>query len=104
MHWVGFFCLHNRVYAKLTTAAAGRGHLPETDEWRMRAITSTSFRPEDGSGNAVFPPGTIGGMLNGAYHKQSPLGMELGEFMLDGDLDFLSSQLFEYNPGGVGGI
>jgi hypothetical protein len=87
----------------LTSIAAGRGHLPDTDEWRTRALTNTSFKPEDGGGNSVMPPGAIGGVLNGTYHKQSPLGMELGEFMLDGDLDFLSGQLFEYNTG-VGGI
>jgi hypothetical protein len=41
------------------------------------------------------------GMFNGLVPstKQSPLGMELGEFMLDGDLEFLSSQSFAYNRG-----
>ncbi len=31
--------------------------------------------------------------------KQSPLGMDMGEFLLDGDLDFLSNQSFAYNRG-----
>jgi hypothetical protein len=43
------------------------------------------------------------GFYNGMVpnSKQSPLGMELGEFMLDGDLDFLSSQQYGYNRGAV---
>lgn len=53
-------------------------------------------------GHAGYPSGP-GGLMNGAIQKQSPLGMELGEFMLDSDLDFLGNQLFEYNPG-VGGM
>ncbi len=41
------------------------------------------------------------GMFNGMVSstKQSPLGMELGEFMLDGDLEFLSSHSYAYNRG-----
>jgi hypothetical protein len=54
-------------------------------------------------GTAVYHPGAAGGVMHGTFPKQSPVGMELGEFMLDGDFDFLSGQLLDYNPG-VGGM
>lgn len=49
----------------------------------------------NGNGNPSLVPDGPTGIMNGqAHNKHSPLGMELGEFILDGDLDFLSSQLF----------
>lgn len=83
--------------------AAGRGQILETDESRSRGLVHSSLRPMNNDGTAVYPPGAAGGVMHGAYQKQSPLGMELGEFMLDGDLDFLSGQIFDYNRG-VGGM
>jgi len=55
----------------------------------------------DGGGDYALLQNNAMGMFNsmapGGSTKQSPLGMELGEFMLDGDLEFLSSHSFHYN-------
>jgi hypothetical protein len=57
----------------------------------------------DDNGHSTILPDAAGEILYGGLNnKQSPLGIELGEFMLDSDLDFLNSQMFEYNPGAGG--
>jgi hypothetical protein len=83
----------------LTIAAVGQGLLTESTEWRTGYVPNHSFDNPNGSGASL--PGGTAAMGNGSLNnKYSPLGMELGEFMLDGDLTFLSSHLFEYrNPG-----
>jgi hypothetical protein len=71
-------------------------------EWRTGYVPNHSFDHLNGSGASGFVPAGTAAMGNGLLNsKHSPLGMELGEFILDGDLNFLSSRLFEYNnPGG----
>ncbi|OQV06994.1 Fungal specific transcription factor domain-containing protein isoform 2 [Cladophialophora immunda] len=104
--------------------AIGQGLLPQPHDWQP----VTYHHPTNPSayGQVPQPPpphhegGDYGVLLGGgaaavgasvgmgiynhssgivASSKQSPLGMELGEFMLDGDLEFLSSHSFAYNRG-----
>lgn len=85
----------------LTGKVVGQGFTPETAEWLSRSLLHPSIPSTDGNGHSGTLLDASGGILGGNLNnKQSPLGIELGEFMLDSDLDFLSSQLFEYNPGG----
>lgn len=89
----------------LTIAAVGQGLLAESAEWRTGYGPNDSFDNPNGSGNSGSIPGETVALGNSTFNnRHSPLGMELGEFMLDGDLNFLSSHLFEYNSGGSEGM
>ncbi|EXJ56967.1 hypothetical protein A1O7_07311 [Cladophialophora yegresii CBS 114405] len=89
--------------------AIAQGLVPQPNDWQG------PFRQNQGQGPqnpypqmaaqagdyALLHTNPAVGMFNGMIpsNKQSPLGMELGEFMLDGDLEFLSSHSFAYNRG-----
>ncbi|OAG40419.1 hypothetical protein AYO21_05319 [Fonsecaea monophora] len=102
--------------------AIGQGLIPQPHNWQP----VTYHQPTNQASFGQVPPvprhgaGDYGVLLGGgaaavgasvgmgiynhnggivANSKQSPLGMELGEFMLDGDLEFLSSHSFAYNRG-----
>ncbi|KIY03377.1 uncharacterized protein Z520_00068 [Fonsecaea multimorphosa CBS 102226] len=99
--------------------AIGQGLLPQPHDWQpvtyhhpagnVPAFPQVPHIPPHEAGDyGVLLGGGAGavmGMFNHgssgvvASSKQSPLGMELGEFMLDGDLEFLSSHSFAYNRG-----
>jgi hypothetical protein len=82
----------------LTCSAIGQGLLDQSAEWTVQNIPNPSLEYSNGNGNSGIQPGAIDGMTNRELHsKHSPLGMEMGEFMLDGDLEFLNSQMIEYN-------
>ncbi|OAP63435.1 hypothetical protein AYL99_02662 [Fonsecaea erecta] len=104
--------------------AIGQGLLPQPHDWQPvtyhHPTNAPAFGPvppapapqEAGDYGVLLGGGAaaVGASLGmGIYNnhgggivtssKQSPLGMDLGEFMLDGDLEFLSSHSFAYNRG-----
>ena len=83
--------------------AVGHGLVPQPHGWQApyRQQGQTPYAQMASTGDYAVLQNTAMGMFNGMVSstKQSPLGMELGEFMLDGDLEFLSSHSFAYNRG-----
>ncbi|OCT49144.1 hypothetical protein CLCR_04559 [Cladophialophora carrionii] len=90
--------------------AIGQGLVPQPNDWQGPFRQSQAQGQGQGqnpypqmaqAGDYALLHTSAAGMFNGMIqsNKQSPLGMELGEFMLDGDLEFLSSHSFAYNRG-----
>lgn len=83
--------------------AIGQGLVPQPNDWQApyrQSQTPYAQMPQSGGDYALIQNPAMG-MFNGMVtsSRHSPLGMELGEFMLDGDLEFLSSHSFAYNRG-----
>ncbi|RFU24957.1 hypothetical protein B7463_g11376, partial [Scytalidium lignicola] len=87
--------------------AVGQGLVAQPSDWGAGLLSNSSaFETLNGGGgdSSLLHDG-VTGLVNGvSRNKHSPLGMELGEFMLDGDLDFLSNQLFGFNRNPSGGM
>ncbi|KAH8799845.1 fungal-specific transcription factor domain-containing protein [Xylogone sp. PMI_703] len=84
--------------------AVEQGLLSQPLDWGTGYLSnSAAFDAVNGSGDASTLLASSG-FMSGTNNKHSPLGMELGEFMLDGDLDFLSHQLFGFNRSTNGSI
>ena len=93
----------SRVHPANSPIAIAQGLIPQPNDWQAPyAQNHQAYSQMQHEGDYALLQNTAVGMFNNGMissTKQSPLGMELGEFMLDGDLEFLSSHSYAYNRG-----